>query len=294
MSHSSTPKSVSQQVQTVLIWLLWANIAVVIAKATAGWLASSLSVVSDAAHSLTDSLNNIAGIVLIRLASQPADSDHPYGHQKIEQIGAFGITGMMFLTAYEIAREAVLGWWKGEHPSVHISALTISVMVITLAVNIAVVLYERHKGKQLQSVFLIADAQHTMSDIYVTLGVLSGLIFVKLGYLWVDRAVAIVVVGAIIYGAYHVVLQAGSELMDTVAIDPQDLLKLALQLPGVVAVQNIRSRGRGTHGFAELTIIVEHNDLRQAHQSSDRLEDMIRERYNLENITVHIEPSEKL
>ena len=282
---------ISNQVQRVLIWLLVANVAVVIAKATAGWLAGSLSVMSDAAHSLTDSLNNIAGIVLIRLATRPADWDHPYGHSKIEQIGAFGITGLMCLTAYEIGREAISGWWRGETHVVNISTLTLGVMVGTLAVNIAVVWYERRAGQRLQSIFLIADAQHTMSDIYVTIGVLSGLVFVKLGYVWIDRVVALLVVCAIVYGAFNVVREAGSELMDTVAVDAKSLAQLASELPDVVEVRDVRSRGRGMYGFVELTIVVDHNDLRRAHRSTEVLENNIRQKYNLHTVTVHIEPS---
>ncbi|MBX7218688.1 MAG: cation diffusion facilitator family transporter [Blastocatellia bacterium] len=286
----TSARPVSRQVQNVLLWLLIANLAVVIAKAVAGWLASSLSVMSDAAHSLTDSLNNIAGIILIRFAAQPADYNHPYGHNKIEQIGAFGISGLMLFTAYEIGREAVVGWWQGTHPTVNISLLTIGVMVGTLGINLAVVFYERYQGKRLNSVFLTADAQHTMSDVYVTLGVLSGLLFVKLGFLWVDRVVALLVVCAIVYGAFQVVLEAGSELMDTVAVQSAELETLALGISGVAQVREVRSRGRGENGFVELTILVNHNDLRQAHQTSEDVEEVIRRTYNLRHITIHIEP----
>ncbi len=286
----SIPAETSRRVQSVLAWLLIANVVVVVVKAVAGWLAGSLSVVSDAVHSLTDSLNNIVGIALIRYAARPADDDHPYGHGKIEQIGAFGITGLMLLTAYEVGREAVVGWWHGERAEVHISALTFGAMLGTLAVNIAVVRYERYKGRQLRSMFLVADAQHTLSDIYVTLGVLTGLVLVKLGFAWMDRAVALAVVAAIVYGAFNVVREAVTELMDTASVDGRELTALARRFPNVVDVREVRSRGRGNYGFVELTIVVDHNDLTRAHRCSEDLEDEIRNRYNLQHITIHIEP----
>lgn len=169
-----SPDQVSIQVRRVLLWLLIANLVVVVAKAIVGWLAGSLSVLSDAAHSLTDAANNVVGIWLIRFAAKPPDPRHPYGHGKVEQLGAFGITAMMLLTAYEIGRESVIRLWHGETAKVEVSTLTLAVMVGTFLVNLAVVLYERHKGKQLNSVFLIADAQHTLSDVFVTLGVQIG------------------------------------------------------------------------------------------------------------------------
>lgn len=285
-----SPDQVSVQVRRVLLWLLIANLVVVVAKAIVGWLAGSLSVLSDAAHSLTDAANNVVGIWLIRFAAKPPDPRHPYGHGKVEQLGAFGITAMMLLTAYEIGRESVIRLWHGETAKVEVSTLTLAVMVGTFLVNIAVVLYERHKGKQLNSVFLIADAQHTLSDVFVTLGVLGGLVVVKLGYAWMDAAVAVLVVGAIVWGAFEVVKHAVIELMDTASIDVERLAATAREFSDVREVNDVRTRGQGAYGFVEMTITVCHNDLARAHAVSERIEDRIRAAFKLQNITIHIEP----
>jgi cation diffusion facilitator family transporter len=288
--ETTSREQVSARVRQVLLWLLIANLAVVVAKAVVGWLSGSLSVLSDAAHSLTDACNNIVGIWLIRFAAKPPDPRHPYGHGKVEQLGAFGITAMMLLTAYEIGRESVVRLWHGETSKVEISSLTIGVMVATFLVNIAVVLYERQQGKRLNSVFLIADAQHTLSDVFVTLGVLAGIILVKLGFAWMDAAVAVAVVGAIVWGAFGVVRQAVVELMDTASVDLERLTAAARDFPDVNEVKDVRTRGQGVYGFVEMTIIVCHNDLGRAHAASERIEDRIRTTFNLQNITIHIEP----
>ncbi len=289
-THSHEPSQVSARVRSVLFWLLIANLVVVVAKAIVGWLAGSLSVLSDAAHSLTDAANNVVGIWLIRFAAKPPDPRHPYGHGKVEQLGAFGITAMMLLTAYEIGRESVIRLWHGETSKVDVSALTLAVMVGTFLINIAVVLYERHKGKQLNSVFLIADAQHTLSDVFVTLGVLAGLVVVKLGYAWMDAAVAVAVVGAIVWGAFGVVRHAVVELMDTASVEVDRLIAAVREFPDVEEVKEMRTRGQGAYGFVEMTITVCHNDLGRAHATSERIEDRIRAAFNLQNITIHLEP----
>ncbi len=282
----------SAAVRRVLRRLLVANLAVVVAKALAGWWADSLAVLSDAVHSLTDAANNLVGIWLIQAAAKPPDREHPYGHAKLEPIGAFVVSAVMGVVAYEIGREAVLRLWAGANASLSLTPLTFAVMLGTLAVNLLVVQYERHAGQQLGSPFLLADAQHTLSDVYVTMGVLVGLVGMWFGWTWLDPVVSLAVVAAVGWGAYHVLVTAINELMDTAAVEDEQLIALARQHPDVVEVRHVRSRGRGAYGFAELTLVFRHDDLRRAHATSDLLETQIRQRYGLAHITIHLEPAE--
>ncbi len=282
----------SAAVRRVLRRLLVANLAVVVAKALAGWWAGSLAVLSDAVHSLTDAANNLVGIWLIQAAAKPPDREHPYGHAKLEPIGAFVVSAVMGVVAYEIGREAVLRLWAGATASLVLTPLTFVVMLGTLAVNLLVVWYERHAGHQLGSPFLLADAQHTLSDVYVTVGVLVGLVGMWLGWTWLDPVVSLAVVAAVGWGAYHVLVTAINELMDTAAVEDERLIALARQHPDVVDVRHVRSRGRGAYGFAELTLVFRHDDLRRAHATSDLLETQIRQMYGLAHITIHLEPAE--
>ncbi|MFQ3583133.1 MAG: cation diffusion facilitator family transporter [Chloracidobacterium sp.] len=282
----------SAAVRRVLWTLLVANLLVVAAKAIAGWQANSLAVLSDAVHSLTDAANNLIGVWLIRAAAKPPDREHPYGHAKLEPIGAFVVAALMGLMAYEIGREAALRLWSGVVTPVTLTPLTFAIMLGTLAINLAVVWYERCAGRRLGSTFLLADAQHTLSDVYVTLGVLVGLVGIGVGWAWLDPVAALVVVAAVGWGAYHVLVTAINELMDAAAVDSADLIALARQHPDVVDVRYVRSRGRGAHGFAELTLVFRHNDLRRAHATSDLLEEQIRQAHGITHITIHLEPAE--
>lgn len=293
MSAQDVPAlTTSATVRRVLWRLLVANLVVVGAKALAGWWAGSLAVLSDAVHSLTDAANNLVGIWLIQAAAKPPDREHPYGHAKLEPIGAFVVSAVMGLVAYEIGREAVLRLWAGAMAAVALTPLTFAVMLGTLAVNLVVVWYERRAGQQLGSPFLLADAQHTLSDVYVTVGVLAGLVGVWFGWFWLDPVVSLAVVAAVGWGAYHVLVTAINELMDTATVDNEQLAALARQHPDVVDVRHVRSRGRGAYGFAELTLVFRHDDLRRAHATSDLLETQIRQTYGLAHITIHLEPAE--
>jgi cation diffusion facilitator family transporter len=293
MSATDAPApTTSATVRRVLRRLLVANLAVVVAKALAGWWAGSLAVLSDAVHSLTDAANNLVGIWLIQAAAKPPDREHPYGHAKLEPIGAFVVSAVMGVVAYEIGREAVLRLWAGATVSLALTPLTFAVMLGTLVVNLLVVWYERRAGHQLGSPFLLADAQHTLSDVYVTVGVLVGLVGMWFGWTWLDPVVSLAVVAAVGWGAYHVLVTAINELMDTAAVEDERLIALARQHPDVVEVRHVRSRGRGAYGFAELTLVFRHDDLRRAHATSDLLETQIRQMYGLAHITIHLEPAE--
>ncbi len=293
MAACDTPLPMTSAATRRVLWrLLVAHLAIVVAKAIAGWWAGSLAVLSDAVHSLTDAANNLVGIWLIRAAAKPLDREHPYGHAKLKPIGAFVVSAVMGVVAYEIGREAVLRLWAGATVSLALTPLTFAVMLGTLCVNLLVVWYERRAGQQLSSPFLLADAQHTLSDVYVTVGVLVGLVGMWVGWTWLDPVVSLAVVAAVGWGAYHVLVTAINELMDTAAVDDEQLIALARQHPDVVDVRHVRSRGRGAYGFAELTLVFRHDDLRRAHTTSDLLETQIRQMYGLAPITIHLEPAE--
>ena len=137
--------------QRVLILILVLNIAVCLAKFVMGVMANSLAVISDAVHSTIDALNNIFGIVLLQMASKGPDADHPYGHGKIETLGAFSIAGFMLITCYEITKQSVERFWKGETPSFEITTFTFAVVGATLLINIFVVLYEKAMARRYAS-----------------------------------------------------------------------------------------------------------------------------------------------
>src|SRR5881394_938595 len=97
----------SAAVRRVLIGLLGANLAVVAAKAFVGVASGSLAVWGDALHSSVDSLYNVLGLIVVRVAAREPDEDHPYGHGKFETLGALGIAGFLSITCFELVRSAV-------------------------------------------------------------------------------------------------------------------------------------------------------------------------------------------
>lgn len=172
-------------VRRVLLITLLLNIFVMVLKAFVGTLTGSLSLLADALHSVTDSANNVLGLITSRFSSPYPDREHPYGHQKFEAVGALGIAAFLGIACFEIIQGAVEKIINGGKP-VKITPSELWILLLVLGVNIFVAFYERRVGRRVKSNILIADATHTMSDIWVTITVIAGLIGVWLGYQWLD------------------------------------------------------------------------------------------------------------
>ncbi len=242
------------QVQRVLIVVMGLNFAVAIAKLLIGAVTGAVSITADGFHSLMDGASNVIGLVGNRIASKPADENHPYGHGRFETVAALGIGILLFITAWEIVTSALERFASGETPQVDI--LTFVVMLGTLVVNLFTSRYERHQGETLQSEVLIADAANTSADVYVTLSVLVSLVLVSLGWTWADPVAALIVVVMIVRAGWKVLHQTGSVLVDTAPFEPQVIEAIARSVPSVDSVFRARSRGTTDDAFIDIEVQV--------------------------------------
>ena len=279
-------------VRRVLIGLLGANLAVVVAKVYIGAVSGSLAVLGDALHSSVDSLYNVLGLIVIRVAARAPDEDHPYGHGKFETLGALAIVVFLSITCFELVRNAVQKLLSGGH-AVVVTDLGLVALLATLAINVFVAWYENRRGHELSSELLIADAAHTRTDVFITIGVLIGVLFARRGATWVDPAVAIVVAALIIRVAYQILARTVPVLVDERAIPERAIQNTAQGVNGVKSAYSIRSRGGHGAGlrYAEVTIAVDRDaNVEAAHAIADAVEERLRRELELNNVTVHVEP----
>jgi len=280
----------SRDVQRVLVVTLILNILVVIGKLVAGLLAGSLAVLSDALHSSADALNNIVGIFIIRMASTAPDADHHFGHHKFETIAAFCIAWFLLVTAFQVGRGAfyrMLGWTEGE---VEVTFFTIAVMVLSMAVNTIVWVYERRRAKELRSSFLMADSKHTLSDIYITSSILVGLILIRLDIIDLDAILALFVAGIITYAAYGIFASTIPVLVDRTPFPREYLEEIVRAAPGVKSVHDIMSRGVPGNTFITMHLIVAPSDTHGAHAVTEEVERRLDDKIGPCQVIIHIEP----
>ena len=191
-----------EEVSRVLSRVLVLNLVVALAKIALGLVSGAVSVLSDGFHSLTDGASNLVAMIGVRVARQPPDEDHPYGHRKFETLASVGILIFLVLVLVQVASAAAARLRSVEAPRV--DAVAFWVMGSTFAINLAVVLYERRAGRRLSSEILLADAHHTTSDLATSLTVIAALVGVRFGYSWLDPAAALVVAGFIAYACWEI------------------------------------------------------------------------------------------
>ncbi len=287
-------KSYAQEVERVLLIILLLNILVVVIKLIAGWLSSSLTIIVDTVHSSIDAINNIVGVFIIRYATAPPDKEHPYGHAKFETLGAFFIAGFLAVTCFEIGSQALQQLFTEQTRVLKINQITFFIMALTIIINFVVARYEAEKGRKLNSHLLIADASHTMSDIYVSLSVVTSLFFSYLGYKRVDALFALAITGFIAYQSFQIFRQTIPVLVDAASLDSTEIESLAVEVQGVKACHSIRSRGRAGDLFVEMVILVTPETLEQAHRLTEQIESKLKEKFGQMAITIHFEPTKPM
>ncbi|WP_071191295.1 cation diffusion facilitator family transporter [Trichormus sp. NMC-1] len=279
------------EVRKVLIITLLLNLFVMGLKAFVGYSTGSLSLLADALHSVTDSANNVLGLFTSRFSCPYPDREHPYGHHKFEAVGALGIAAFLGIACFEILQGAVERILKGGEP-VKITAAELWLLLLVLGVNIFVTFYERSVGKRIGSPILIADATHTMSDVWVTIAVLGGLIGIWwLNFQWLDVVLAFPVALLVFWSGWSVLKENLPSLVDEMAIAPEAIHAIAVSVPGVVNCHDIASRGvLGRQVFVEMHLIVDAPDVETAHRITEEVENQLEARFSPVRILIHVEP----
>jgi cation diffusion facilitator family transporter len=277
-----------------VIWVTLAlNLGVAIAKIAYGTLVNALSIRADGFHSLTDSANNLVGLLGVWIASRPADAGHPYGHTKFEVIAA-GVVGMSLLAmAFDVARGAVLRLSGAPAPLPDIDSRAFVVLLGTLAVNVGVSVWESARGRALGSPFLTSDATHTRSDVFVTFGVLLTVVLVRSGYTVVDVVAAFAIACFIAWAGIGVLRENLGYLADAVVLDPDSVIAVACDVPGVASAHKVRTRGMPGSIYVDLHIqIAPHLTVVDGHRVTHWVIDAIKERFSgVRDVLVHTEPA---
>jgi len=278
-------------VQSVLRRVLLLNLLVVGGKLLIGWRAHSLSIVSDAAHSSVDALNNLIGLILIRYATAAPDARHPYGHRKIESLAAFTLGGLLLVTCVEIVSRAIQRLHDPSHIRVRVEFSTIVVLIGTILVNLAVFAYERRKGRELGSPLLLADSLHTRSDILVSGSLLLGLALMRWKLPILDPLLAIAISALIAVSGWQIFARTVPVLIDAAPLPADRIEAIVRSVPGVEDVREVRSRSDGERLFLELTLTLKPEDVRTAHALTERIEETLRDALGPCHVTIHVEPS---
>ena len=268
------------------------NTSLVIIKFIAGFISGSVSVISEAIHSMMDLLAAVIAYFAVRISDTPADEDHPYGHGKFENVSGVIEALLIFIAAVWIIYEAVIKLMHRD--PMEKAGIGLIVMLISAVTNFFVSRHLYKVAMKTESIALEADALHLKTDIYTSLGVSAGLFLIMItGIQIIDPIVAILVAMLIMREAYELLNRAYKPLLDT-SISPKELREVEkCILESNYRYHDLKSRQSGNQRFVEFHLEMQGDvPLKEVHKKCDEIEEVIKSRVANININIHVETRE--
>lgn len=279
------------KVKTARLSIL-SNSSLIIMKLIVGLLSGSVSIISEAIHSSMDLAAAIIAFFSVRISSKPADSEHPYGHGKVENISGVIEALLIFAASAWIIFESVK---KILNPS-NIESLGFGfiVMFVSAAVNYMVSRKLYKVAKEQDSIALEADALHLKADVYTSLGVGTGLLLIWItGLNYLDPVVAVLVALFILRESFILLKNAFAPLLDVKLSDSDmDVIKSALLRYNTVYCNyhELKTRKSGSTRYIDMHLVMPNNmSVKEAHSICDEIEEDINKSLNNSQVMIHVE-----
>lgn len=288
--HTSTLAQTATHVSIVSIVV---NIVLSLMKLFAGIVAHSGAMISDAIHSASDVFSTIIVIVGVRISSKKEDKEHPYGHDRMECVASLILAGLLAVTGFLIGKSGVQTIASGKAIAVP-GVLALVAAVVSIAVKEWMYHYTIRAAKRVNSGALKADAWHHRSDALSSVGALIGIAGARLGLPILDPLAEIIIALMVIKVGFDIGKDSINKMVDR-SVDEKTLaaiLRVAEHHPGVVRVDDLRSRTFGANFYIDLEIAVDHTlDIQRAHAIAETLHNVLEERYpNLKHCMIHVNP----
>jgi cation diffusion facilitator family transporter len=274
------------------------NSALILLKVVAGALTGSVAILSEAMHSAIDLVASIVAYFSVRKAEEPADEDHSYGHEKVENLAA-AIEGMLILVgsaviAFEAVRRLV------DDSPVERLGIGIGVIAFSMVANLVVSTFIGRRARETDSAALEGDAAHLRTDALTSAGVVGALILVQAtGARWIDPVVALAVAAAIVTSGVRIINRSTRVLVDE-ALPPTEMAAIQEAVRefgprGVVAFHKLRTRRAGASRYVDMHVQFRQGmTLEAAHATAHELQHAIQSRLRNADVLIHIEPEESV
>ena len=243
--------------EKVALTSMAASAALTIAKAAVGISTGSLAILSEAGHSLIDFGATVMTYAAVRVSGKPADEEHHYGHGKIESVTALAETALLFLLSGIVIWEAVKRLIWHEPHVVDANIWAFGVIAASIVIDFFRARALTRTAKATGSEALEADALHFSSDLWSSLAVFIGLGGVRFGIWWADTAAALAVAVLVCVAGWRLGRRTIDTLTDTAPAGAAEKIKrVAANVSGVVAIEQVRTRAVGNQNFIDLVVAV--------------------------------------
>jgi len=275
---------------------IWVDSILSFGKIFFGILGNSQVIVLDGIHSLSDLLTDLVTFFIIKVANEPPDEEHPYGHGKIETIATLLISFLLFLVVFFLLKNSIILLFKDEQ--IIPKSFTIIIAVLSVVFKEILFRYTLIKGKKIDSNLLIANAHHHRSDALSSVAALIGLLLViYTPFQYGESIASFIVILMISHAAYEIGRDAFWELVDTVVELPEkkQIVEEIFKIEKLYGFHNFRIIRSGVSYKVEIDIEVDPSlDVKTAHDMSKDVKDIIKKNIpNSIHIIVHIDPFEE-
>jgi ferrous-iron efflux pump FieF len=269
------------------------SLFLVVIKAGAYFASHSVALLASMADSALDLFASCLNMLAIRHALTPADAEHRFGHGKAEPLaglaqGAFIAASALFLSIEAVQRIAAPSAIDNSIPA-------LAVMIVSIAVTLLLVLYQRRVAAQTGSLAVEADSSHYASDLLTNLGVIVALVLATwMGWTLADPLIALGVAGVLVWTAWGVGRRSLDQLMDRELPDEDRarIRRIAESHGAVVDVHDLKTREAGLSTFIQLHLGLRPDmTLAEAHSVSEAVERDIRAAYPAAQVIIHQDPA---
>lgn len=291
--HDSEVRASYGYVEGILGTLI--EILLFTSKLIIGFLIGSIALIAEAFHSLSDIFSSLIVIIGFRVAKQPPDPEHPYGHGRFEAIATLVTAIILTIVSYELALNSIERLISPTPVSVN--AYAFGVLIFTILAKEFMARVAIDLGRRIEARVLVADSLNQRADSLSAISVLIGLIGVALGFNRFDAIAGLVVVGFIIYSAYSIAKDAVGFLLGRApGEDTVELIRLiARSVDGVMGAHAIYVHDYGVRKVVTLHILVDKDmSVEQSHEIASEVERRISESITGATADVHIGPAYKL
>jgi len=263
-------------------WVAGVAVLLFFLKLAAYYLTQSVAVLTDALESTVNVIAGFVALYSLHVAAKPRDEDHPYGHGKAEFLSAAVEGALVLMAGMIIIYEAITDFI---HPhAIQQLDKGIYIVAVTALINFVVGAICIRRGKLNNSMALQAGGRHLQSDTYSTIGIIAGLVIIRItGLVWLDGVVSLIFAGIILYTGYHILRKSVAGIMDEADLQLlQDMIAYinAHRRPNWIDLHNLRviKYGGLLHVDCHLTVPWYLNVL-EAHAEIDALTALIRSRW---------------
>ena len=263
----------------------------IIVKLVAWIVTGSSSILAALTDSLMDITTSIINLLAIKVALQPADNEHRFGHGKAESLAGLAQAAFISGSAVFLLFNSISALVTKQQ--IVASNIGIAVMIFSVLITIALVLFQSYIVKKTGSLAIKADSLHYRTDIALNGAVLLALILSGLGWYWADGLFAIAVSLYILHGAWEIGTQSVDALMDKQLpkSEEEQIIKMAYHIEGVLGVHDLRTRQSGNTKFIQLHLELDDNlSLYEAHNKADKLEAALEQVFPQVDILIHLDP----